>query len=249
MQGSHVVWLQCKHTGEEVGVVTKVTPLLMKGHALCWWDHTLHMAGLQELAHKSGQFLLIVPQLVGEVVSIMSEQKPNHLPQESSAEGGKQWGAMETVTHIPSGGRQMHLSVGLILEVALQVEVLLSGEGLHILHNLSEECGVGGEEGIHRMVVIWTIQDRWDSSRRGRVYIPWAEVLSVDVEVCDVVVLPGEDEPEDLACRGQRREADIWLGQIRLDSSLSALIQEVDNKWLKAVFFIGGKLLQQLWNM
>ena len=109
---------------------------------------------------------------MGEVFSITSEQEPNHLPQESSAEGGKQWGAVETVTHIPSGGRQTHLSVGLILEVALQVEVLLSGEGLYILHNLGEECGVGGEEGIQGSVVTWTIQGGWDASRRGRVYIP-----------------------------------------------------------------------------
>ena len=108
----------------------------------------------------------------------------------------------------------MHLSVGLILEVALQVEVLLSGEGLHILHNLGEECGVGGEEVIQGSAVTWTIQCGWDSSRRGRVYIPWAEVLSVDVEVCDVVVLPGEDEPEDLACRGQGGEDEIWLGGV-----------------------------------
>ena len=207
------------------------------------------MAGLQELAHKSGQFLLVVPQRVGEVVSITSEQEPNHLLQESCAEGGKQRCAVEAVTHIPSGGRQMHLSVGLILEVALQVEVLLSGEGFHILHKLGEEFGVGNEKGFQELERIWTIQCGCNSSRKGRVYIPGAEVLSVDVEVCDVVVLPGEDEPEDLACRGQRREADIWLGQIRLDSSLFALIQEVDNKWLKAVFFIGGKLLQQLWNM
>ena len=134
----------------------------------------------------------------------------------------------------------MHLSVGLILEVALQVEVLLSGEGLHILHNLGEECGVGGEEGIHRTVKIWTKQGGWDSSRRGHVYIPGAEVLSVDVEVCDVVVLPGEDEPEDLACRGQGGEDDIWLGGVRLDSSLSALIQEVDDEGLQVVFFVGG---------
>ena len=243
VQGYNVVCLQCKHTGEEVGGVTQVTPILMKGHAPCWLDHALHMAGSQELAHKSGQFLLIVPQLVGEVFSIISEQEPNHLPQKSSAEGGKQWGVVETVTHIPSGGRQMHLSVGLILEVALQVEVLLSGEGLHILHNLGEECGVGGEEGVQGSAVIWTNQSGCDWSRMGSVYIPWGEVLFVDVEVCDVVVLPGEDEPEDLACRGQGGEADIWLGGVRLDSSLAAPIEEGDNEGLQAVFFIGGKLL------
>ena len=95
-------------------------------------------------------------------------------------------------------------------------------------------------------MVAWTIQDLWDSSRRGHVYIPWAEVLSVDVEVCDVVVLPGEDEPKNLACRRRGGEADIWLGGVRLDSFPLALNEEVDNEWLKVVFFIGGKLLQQL---
>ena len=240
MQGYHVVWLQCKHKGEEVGGVIQVTPILMKCHAPCGWDHTLHMAGLQEPAHKSDQFLLIVSQCAGEVVSISSEQEPNHLPQESSAEGGKERGVVETVTHIASGGRQMHLSVGLILKVALQVEVLLSGEGLHILHNLGEECGVRGEEGIQGSAVIWPIQGGWVLSRRGLVYIPWAEVLTVDVEVCDVVVLPGVDEPEDLAWRGRGGEDDIWLGGVRLDSSLSAPIQAVDDEGLQVVFFVEG---------
>ena len=104
----------------------------------------------------------------------------------------------------------MHISMGLILEVALQVEVLLLGEGLRILHKLGEEFGVDIEEGLQGLEMIWLIQGRWDSSRRGCVYIPWAEVLSVDVEVFDVVVLPGEDEPEDLVCRGRGGEADIW---------------------------------------
>ena len=207
------------------------------------------MAGSQELAHKSDQFLLIVPQLVGEVVSISSEQEPNHLPQESSAEWGKERGVLEVVTHIHLGGRQMHLSVGLILKEVLQVAVLLSGEGLHILHNLAEESRVEREEVIQGTLVTWPFQGGWDSSRRGGVYIPWAEVLPVDVEVCDVVVLPGEDEPEDLACRGRGGEDDIWLGGVRLDSSLSAPIQEVDDEGLQVVLFVGGKLLQQLWVM
>ena len=249
MQGSHIVWFQCKHTGEEVGGVTQVTPNIRKDHAPCGWDHTLHMTGLQEPAHKSAQFLLIVFQCAGDAVSLTSEQEPNHLPQESSAEGGKQWGVVEVAANIPLGGRQIDLSVGHTLEVSLQVEVLLSGEGLHILYKLGEECGVGGEEGIQGSVVIWPNQGGWGSSRRGAVYIPWAEVLSVDVEVCDVVVLPGEDEPEDLACSHQGREADIWLGGVRLDSFPLALIQEVDDEWLKVVFFIGGKLLQQFWVM
>ena len=81
-------------------------------------------------------------------------------------------------------------------------------------------------------VEMWTIQGGWGLSRRGSVYIPWAEVLSVDVEVCDVVVLPGEDEPEDLACRGRGGEEDVWLGGVRLDSVLSASIQEGDNEGL-----------------
>ena len=176
----------------------------------------------------------------------MSEQELNHLPQESSVERGKEWGVVETVTHIASGGWQMHLSVGLILKVALQVEVLTLGEGLHVLHNLGEEIGVGSEEGIQGSKMIWLIQGGWGLSRRGRVYIPWAEVLSVDVEVFDVVVLPGEDEPEDLACRRRGGEDDIWLGGVRLDSFPPALNEEIDKEWLKVVLFVGREPLHQL---
>ena len=93
-------------------------------------------------------------------------------------------------------------------------------------------CKVGGKEVILAMVVIWTIWGGWRLSRRGHVYIPRAEALSVDVEAFDVVVLPVEDEPKDLACGGRGGEEDVWLGGVRLDSILSALIQEADNEGL-----------------
>ena len=125
----------------------------------------------------------------------------------------------------------MHLSV-VELEEAPQIEVLVPGEGLHILHHFGEECSVGSAKGTHVLAEMWTIQGGWGLSRRRGVYIPWAEELAVDVEVCDVVVLPGEDEPEDLACRGRGGEEDIWLGEVRLDSILPAPIQEGGNERL-----------------
>ena len=116
-----------------MGGVTQVTIILVKEHIPCEWDHTLSMAGWQEPAHKFGQFLLIALQLAGEVVRITSEQEPNHLLQESSAEGGKEWAVMEAAVHLILRGWQMHPSVRETPEGAPQLAVLILGEGLHIL--------------------------------------------------------------------------------------------------------------------
>ena len=74
----------------------------------------------------------------------------------------------------------MHLSVRLIQKVAPRFTVLALGEGLHILHHLGEKSGVRGEQLLHAIGKIF--QGGWGLSRRGCVYIPWAEVLSGDVE-------------------------------------------------------------------